>query len=72
VFAAPAGLLLGWWFTPLGAITFEVLLTALVLRVRRVRVGRAPGPRGGGLGGVREPRRPLPTLGSGAAAAVPS
>lgn len=68
VLAVPVALLLHWWLAPLGVVAFELLLTAAVLRVRRpVRPG-GRGPDGsGGSAGVREPRRPLPVTGAGAA-----
>jgi hypothetical protein len=67
-FAVVAGALLGPWASLLGIVIFEAALTALVLR--RSRHVDGPSGRhwpGGGMGGVREPRRPLPTSGAGAA-----
>jgi hypothetical protein len=71
-FAVVAGVLLGPWASPLGILIFEAVLTALVLRRSR-HVDGPSGRRwpGGGMGGVREPRRPLPTSGTGAAVIPP-
>jgi hypothetical protein len=71
--AMAVAVVLGPWFAALGVVVFEAGLAALVLRARPYagRAGRGRGSPGGGLGGVREPRRPLPTSGTGAAAAVP-
>jgi hypothetical protein len=68
-----AAVVLGPWFAPLGVVVFEAVLAALVLRVRRYAgpAGRGSPGDGPGMGGVREPRRPLPTSGTGAAAALP-
>jgi hypothetical protein len=68
--AMAVAVLLGPWFAALGVVVFEGALAALVLRTRPYAGPRGRGFPGGGLGGVREPRRPLPTSGTGAAAAM--
>jgi hypothetical protein len=65
VFAVAGWLVLGLWGIPLGvgvAIVAELLFSYRRPGGLRPRPGRDPG----GLAGVREPRRPRPTGGSGA------
>ena len=71
--AAPIAVLVDWWAAPAGIVGFELLLTALVLRRRPVPAGGGGwyDPGSGGAG-VREPRRPLPTSGAGAATFGPA
>lgn len=66
--AVPAVLLGGWPWLAVAPVAFEALLLAATLRVIRPALlggGPTEGPWGAG---DREPRRPLPVAGSGAAA----
>jgi hypothetical protein len=67
--AVPAVLVGGWAWLAVGPAAFEVVLFATTLRVSR-RAARGGGGRPDGPWGAgdREPRRPLPVAGAGAAA----
>jgi hypothetical protein len=66
--AVPAVLLGGWPWLAVGPAAFEVLLLAGTVRVsRRTSLGGG-GTEGPWAAGDREPRRPLPMAGAGAAA----
>jgi hypothetical protein len=67
--AVPAVLLAGWPWLAVGPAAFEVLLLAVTLRAsRRTSQGGGGGTEGPRGAADREPRRPLPVAGAGAAA----
>ena len=66
--SVPAVLLGGWLWLAAGPMAFELLLFATTVRVHRpARSNGGGGPDGSFGAGDREPRRPLPVAGAGAA-----